>query len=193
MQGLEQASDHDLIALVARGDHAGFAAFAALVRRHGPSIRRLARALTDDVAADDVLQEAMVDAFRGAAGFRGEGSVRGWLFALARNRAVRHRASARRAEIPDTPLLQLGVEAGYGERPERAAERLEQRDALSVGLARLPPEEREILLLRDVEGLSGEEAAEVLGLALPAMKSRLHRARLRLMAALRETGGSDGE
>lgn len=190
MQDLGQAGDRELIDLVARGDRA---AFGVIVRRHGPSLRRLARALTSDAVADDVLQEALIDAFRHAGGFRGDGSVRGWLFTLTRHRAFHQRASTRAAEIPDSPLLELGLEAGFGERPEVVSERLEQRDALAVGLARLAPEEREILLLRDVEGLSGEEAATVLGLELGAMKSRLHRARLRLMAALRETGGSDGE
>lgn len=193
MQSPEAEGDRALIERVARGDRA---AFEALVRRHGAAVRRFARALTDDASADDVLQEAMLDAFRGAAGFRGDASVRSWLFTLTRNRAFHHRESERRRAVADTPLLELGVEAGFGRDPERLAERIERRDAIFVGLARLAPEEREILLLRDVEGLSGEEAATVLGLELPAMKSRLHRARLRLMNALRElgeNGGDDGE
>jgi RNA polymerase sigma-70 factor (ECF subfamily) len=190
VQDLGQAGDRELIERVAVGDRA---AFELIVRRHGPSLRRLARALTSDAVADDVLQEALLDAFRHASGFRGDGSVRAWLFTLTRHRAFHQRTRAGSVEIPDTPLLELGLEAGFGERPERVAERLEQRDAISVGLARLSPEEREVLILRDVEGLSGEEAAVVLGVELAAMKSRLHRARLKLMGALRETGGSDGE
>lgn len=189
MQDLRQAGDRELIERVAGGDRP---AFGEIVRRYGPSLRRHARALTSDAMADDVLQEALLDAFRHAGSYRGDGSVRGWLFTLTRHRAFHQRAHARAAEIPDTPLLELGLEAGFGERPELVAERLEQRDAITVGLARLAPEEREVLLLRDVEGLSGEEAAAVLGLELTAMKSRLHRARLKLMGALRETGGSDG-
>jgi RNA polymerase sigma-70 factor (ECF subfamily) len=190
VQDLGQAGDRELIERVAAGDGA---AFAVIVRRYGPSLRRLARALTSDATADDVLQEALLDAFRHAGGYRADGSVRAWLFTLTRHRAFHQRERTRAAEIPDSPLLELGLAAGFGERPERVAERLEQRDALAVGLGRLAPEEREVLLLRDVEGLSGEEAAAVLGLEITAMKSRLHRARLRLMGALRETGGSDGE
>jgi RNA polymerase sigma-70 factor (ECF subfamily) len=189
VQDSPQERDGELIALIARGDGA---AFARLVRTHGPAMRRFARALTDEASADDVLQEAMIDAYRGAAGFRGDASVRSWLFTLARNRAFHHRVAAKKREVPDTPLLELGLEAGFGAEPEKLADRVEQRDALTRALAKLAEEEREILILRDVEGLSGEEAATVLGLEIPAMKSRLHRARLRLMTALREIGGDDG-
>ncbi len=183
------SDDRELIERVSAGDHA---AFEALVRRHGPAVRRFARALTDDSSADDVLQEAMLDAFRGASTYRGECSVRSWLFTLARHRAFHLRASSSKREVPDADLLELGLEAGFGANPERLAERVERLDTVTVAMSRLAPEEREVLVLRDVEGLSGEEAAAVLGLELTAMKSRLHRARLRLMSALREIGGHDG-
>lgn len=193
MQDSGQAGDVELIQRIARGDRA---AFSVLVRRHGPALRRFARALAGEAVADDVLQEAMLDAYRGAAGFRAESSVRGWLFTLARHRAFHHRAAEKRREAQGATLLELGLAAGFGRDPERLAERAEEREAVRLALSRLPPEEREVLVLRDVEGLSGEEAASVLGLEVPAMKSRLHRARLRLMTALRETlresGGDDG-
>lgn len=76
-------------------------------------MRRFARALTDDASADDVTQDAMLDAFRGAGGYRGESRVRSWLFTLARNRAFHLRSAARR-EVSDTPLIELGVAAGAG-------------------------------------------------------------------------------
>ncbi len=110
-----ESDDRNLIDRVARGDHT---AFEALVRRHGPAVRRFARALTDDASADDVTQDAMLDAFRGAGGYRGESSVRSWLFTLARNRAFHHRSAARRREVSDTPLIELGVAAGCGQNPE---------------------------------------------------------------------------
>ena len=86
-------------------------------------------------------------------------------------------------------LDELGVEAGWG--AEDALEVLARKDALRQAMATLDPEDQEILTLRELEGLSGPEAAEVLGLSLAAMKSRLHRARLKLAAALRK-GGIDG-
>ena len=85
------------------------------------------------------------------------------------------------------PLARLGERAGWGsETPEALMAALERRDALERGLDTLRSEEREILLLRDVEGLSGDEAAEVLGISRAAMKSRLHRARLGFAAAMRK-------
>lgn len=66
--------------------------------------------------------------------------------------------------------------------------RAESREHLMRGLSSLAPDEREVLILRDLEGLSGEQTADILHLSLPAMKSRLHRARLRLSSALRPGG-----
>ena len=86
------------------------------------------------------------------------------------------------------PLDELGLQAGWGCPPwtDSFIESLERRDTLEKALARLAPDEREILVLRELEGLSGEETAAVLELSLPAMKSRLHRARLRLATVLVE-------
>jgi RNA polymerase sigma-70 factor (ECF subfamily) len=75
--------------------------------------------------------------------------------------------------------------------PEALAGRLETQAMLERALASLGDEDREVIVLRDLEGLSGEETAQALGLSLPAMKSRLHRARLRLLAAVKG-GGSHG-
>jgi RNA polymerase sigma-70 factor (ECF subfamily) len=83
------------------------------------------------------------------------------------------------------PLETLGVQAGWGD-DGAALESLARRDLLRRALRRLRPDDREILVLRELEGLPGAEVAEMLELTLAAMKSRLHRARLRLAAALRE-------
>lgn len=85
------------------------------------------------------------------------------------------------------PLEELGERAGWGSEDQDAAVRaLERRDCLNQAFARLHPTEREILILRDIEGFTGRETADLLGLGLAAVKSRLHRARLGLLAALRE-------
>jgi RNA polymerase sigma-70 factor (ECF subfamily) len=90
---------------------------------------------------------------------------------------------------PEGSLKALGVSAGWGtEDPERMAARAQDRAFLARAFGRLPEAYREILTLRDLEGIPGETVAEMLGLALPAMKSRLHRARLALAACLREDG-----
>ena len=71
-------------------------------------------------------------------------------------------------------------------------ERAEERAVLARALASLPPDDREVLVLRDLEGLDGPHVAELLGLPLPTMKTRLHRARLRFAASLRH-GGLDAD
>ena len=177
---------------IARGDRA---AFDALATRHAGGMQRLARAITgQDALAADVTQEALVAAYRGAAGYRAElGPVRNWLLAITRNAAHRALRSCREDLHADLEpeLLQLGVAAGWGsEDPERTFEALQDAERLVFAIGSLAIEDREVLLLRDVEGLSGEETARSLELTLPAMKSRLHRARLRLLAALREGDGS---
>lgn len=186
MLGEERSGDADLIAAAARGDRA---AFETLVLRHQAAVFRFARAIArSDAEAEDVLQEAFLGAWRGAASFRGESAVRSWLFTIARNAALRH--GRRRAGEPAEmePLDILGERAGWGDAhdPEALAIRRESRETLERALASLADDDREIVLLRDVEGLSGEETAGVLQIGLPAMKSRLHRARLRLAAALQE-------
>jgi RNA polymerase sigma-70 factor (ECF subfamily) len=180
----ETRPDDDLIRAAAAGDRV---AFGELVARHQAAVYRLARAMAG-TAAEDVLQDAFVDAWRGAATYRGDASVKAWLLAIARHAAVRN--GLRRAPIAteEATLEQLGAAAGWGEDAEALIAVAQRRDCVGRALARVAPDDREILILRDVEDLSGEETARALGIGLAAMKSRLHRARLRLAAALREGG-----
>jgi RNA polymerase sigma-70 factor (ECF subfamily) len=140
--------------------------------------------------AEDALQECFVSAWRAAATYQGAGSARGWLFSIARN-ALRRQHRKRVGEPAEWESFeQLGVQAGWGEASDFSA-RFEIEDELSWALEHLPHEEREVVVLRDLHGLSGEEAAEALDLSVAAMKSRLHRGRLRMMAVLRETEVED--
>lgn len=137
---------------------------------------------SDDV--EDALQECFVGAWRGAAAYRGTGSVRGWLFAIARN-ALRRQYRRRVGEPGQLDSLEeLGGRAGWGRSDDFSA-RFDDAEELAWAMEQLSPEEREAVTLRDLEGLTGEETAEALGLSLAAMKSRLHRGRLHLMAILR--------
>jgi RNA polymerase sigma-70 factor (ECF subfamily) len=134
--------------------------------------------------AEDAAQECFISAWRGAATYDGFGSARGWLFAIARNSLRRqHR---RHVGEPDTmvSLERLGEDAGWGAVSDFSA-RFDARDMLEHALTRLPLEEREVVALRDLAGFSGDDTAQALGLSVPAMKSRLHRGRLRLMGVLR--------
>ncbi|HUP50266.1 MAG TPA: RNA polymerase sigma factor [Thermoanaerobaculia bacterium] len=177
-------SDAELLARTAAGDRE---ALEGLVSRHEAAVFRFARAVTGDhAAAEDVLQETFVSVWKHAGSFRGAESARGWILIIARNAA--HRQFRRHAGEPESfqPLADLGAEAGWAAHDPRLPERLADRQLVEMGFRDLAPEEREILILREVEGFSGDEVAGMLGLSVAAMKSRLHRARLRFLANVRE-------
>lgn len=180
----DTSSDRDLIAATVAGDRS---AFERLVARHAAAVLRMATIVTGDASsAEDAAQQAFLSAFRNAASFRAEASFRAWLLTITRRAAYRVCKKQSREEPMDEPMMQLGLEAGWGsEDPEALAIAAERRDLLSSALASLAAPDQEVLVLRDVEGLRGAEAAEVLGIGERALKSRLHRARLRLAAALR--------
>lgn len=194
MQMSERITDEELLRRTAEGCKE---AFALLVERHRAAVYRLARAMTRSVeAAEDVLQETFLAAMRAAADFRGEAKVRTWLLTIARNVALQHgrlRSGEPEAFLPIETLS----EASSRKLPELKQDIMEpilQREELLHALERLTEDDREVLVLRELEGLSGEEAASVLGITPTAMKSRLHRARLRLASVLLEgTGGGEGE
>ena len=181
---IAQRGDAELIRRTAAGDRDAFAAFVA---KHGGAIHRFLRTVAGH-SAEDALQETFLGAWRGAASFREESSPRTWLFTIARNAALR--LQRKRVAEPESfeSLEDLGAAAGWGdEDPERLLIKRESADLVASALLRLADGDREVLLLRDVEGLSGDEAAAVLGLTVAAMKTRLHRARLRLAAEVRKT------
>ena len=175
-------ADAALLAQAAEGDAQAYASF---VDRHREAVWRFARSLTRDPAtAEDALQETFLSAWRGARSFRGEDSAAGWLLAIARHAVYRqHRA---RAGEPDRleSLTELGEAAGWGADPDPLGQ-LATRDEVQRALARLPLADRELLLLREVEGFSNEVCASILEIGLPALKSRLHRARLRFVSSYR--------
>ena len=179
------ASDRHLIARTAAGDRR---AFEQLVERHAAAVLRLARAMSDPATAEDAMQQTFLSAYQNAASFRGDASVRTWMLTIARNTTARLRGKAQREEPVEEPLMQLGIGAGWGsDDPETIAIAAERKGALRTALAMLSPADQEVLILRDLEGLRAAEAAEVLGIQERALKSRLHRARLRLAVSLRDS------
>lgn len=179
-------ADAEDLRRTAGGDREAFERF---VDRHEAGVLRYVRnVVADPDRAEDALQDTFVAAWRGAAGFRGEGSARAWLLTIARN-AVR-RQGRRRAGEPErfVPLDSLALTAGWGQpaADDDPARRLETRELVERGFRGLDAADREILVLRDLEGFTNEEAARTLGLSVAAVKSRLHRARLRFTGNLRE-------
>jgi RNA polymerase sigma-70 factor (ECF subfamily) len=171
-------TDEGLVRLVAAGDRA---AFGRLVGRHEAALQRFAlRACGGPREAEDALQDGLLALWRGAAGFRADASARTWIFQLVVN-ACHRRHRRRSGEPARTEPVEAAVSLpGADPLPDERAGARELGTALDRALASLPEAAREVLLLRDVEGLSGEETARALGVGLAAMKSRLHRARLDL-------------
>src|SRR4249920_1168244 len=145
----------------------------------------LLRLLGDRSEAEDVAQEVMLRAWQGITRFRGQSSYFTWLYRIAVNEA--NRALERRSRRPARVAIgvdELQLPAPAALDPSRQAENSELRRALGRALAELPPPLRTALVLRDVEGLSTQEAAEIAGVSQAAFKSRLHQARLRVRAAI---------
>lgn len=140
--------------------------------------------------ARDVLQETMLAVAKNIGTFRGESSLSTWLFQIARSHCIKNRR--RRQGVPAVHE-QLDDVAEHTEDPrpgpEHAAGRREQQAMLQRALASLPAGSREVLVLRDVEGLTASEVAEVMGISVAAVKSRLHRARASLEDAFATTRG----
>lgn len=185
MRSGHPASDVEVMARAKQGDPA---ARRELVERHQGAVYGLLRRLTrEDAQAEDLTQETFITALDHLAGWRGEGTVRGWVLSIARSRWLMMRRGERDEPAAEESLEQRGLAAGWGTPmdPEELAARLEQQQVLERALLRLDAESREVLTLRDLEELTGEETAQVLGLSLAAMKSRLHRARLALVASVK--------
>ncbi len=175
--------DRELIQAVAAGD---MRALDALYTRHGAHILAyLSGQLNDRQLAEEVLQDVMLAAWKGARNFRGESRVRTWLLAIARHRAINAR---RRRVLPSTELNEQ-TSTPNGSTPSDIAERNADRAAVQNALRRLPDEQRETLELVFYHGLTGPEVADLLGIAVGTVKSRLHRAK----AALRDLLQNDIE
>jgi RNA polymerase sigma-70 factor, ECF subfamily len=172
--------------LVARAQAGDITAFERLSSAYADRLfMLLLRLLGDRGEAEEVAQEVMLRAWRGISRFRGQSSYFTWLYRIAVNEA--DRALRKKARRPaDVPIgareLQLPASAAFD--PSRQAENNELRRALGQALAQLPPALRTAIVLRDVEGLSTQEAAEIAGISQAALKSRLHQARLRVRAAV---------
>lgn len=175
--------DAELLGAAAAGDATAFETF---MRAHQPTVTRYLTTYAGTSDVDDAVQETFIAAWRGAGGFHGGSSARAWLFTIARHTV--HHQVRRRIDEPTEfmSLEQLAGQAGWGSLAEvSVADAPWEHELLHTALQRLPADEREVLALRELDGFSGDETAKILSLSLPAMKSRLHRARIHLAAQLR--------
>jgi RNA polymerase sigma-70 factor (ECF subfamily) len=188
------ADDRELVTALQRGDPD---AVEQLIDRYGAWVYRVVRRLLDDPRdAEEVTQDVFLTVARKIETFRGEAAFSSWLYRIGVNAAYQ-RLRVRRArpvEVSLEPLLPVFDDQGrlagpvvdWSARVQDPAVALEARAALEQGLARLPEDYRVVVLLRDVEGLTNEDVAGILGLSVLAVKSRLHRARLALRHVLTE-------
>ena len=178
--------DAALIQRVLDGDQE---AYADLVRAHQARIRRLcAHLLGDAMLADDAAQEVFFKAYQQLASFRQQSSFSTWLYRIASNQCLDllRRRRRERTESWDALVEQQGeqVHEHLAVSPE-AAPTPAYADLAHRALARLSPDDRLVLTLRELEGLSYEEIAQALQCSLDAVKSRLRRAREKLSNAAR--------
>lgn len=161
-------------------------AFSMLVRRHQrPLYRYLVRMLGSPDDAMELTQEAFVRAWQALPQWQPNARFRTWLFRIANNAALD--VLRRRATVAFEPLDDALEPLHHGAGPERQAELSQELRELERALARLAPEHRDILLLREVENMSYEEIGQVLALEAGTVKSRLARARAALIEHIRRS------
>ena len=176
-------------------------AFAALVDKYGPSLLRLAQLYVSSRAvAEEVVQETWLAVLTGIERFEGRSSLKTWLFRILTNKA-KTRGQREGRTLPFSSLASDGDEDQTAVAVERFArggawatpprgvpeERLlagETRARVDQAISALPPNQRAVITLRDVEGLSAEEACNVLGLSETNQRVLLHRARAKVRTAL---------
>lgn len=179
----DPAEERRLLTAARRGD---CRALDLLTRRISSSLYRFGRGFCRDPHdAEDVMQEVLVALLASLHRFRGDASLSSWAYIVARNACARRRKHGARHQSLERGNSGAALEIrDPGAGPERAAERRELREALERAIATLPASQRDVLVLRDVEGLSAAQVGGRLGLGERAVKSRLHRARLALRELL---------
>lgn len=188
----DRARERELLAAARAGDRQ---ALDRVVRRLADSAYRFGQTFCRDRDdAEDVKQDVLVALVSTLPSFRGDSSLSTWAWIVARRACARHRRHGRRTQSLETAGEEPGRELPDPRPgPERDAERHELRAALERAIASLPAPQREVIVLRDVEGLPAARVAKLLGIQVRAVKSRLHRARLALRDALGAHAGSHVE
>jgi RNA polymerase sigma-70 factor (ECF subfamily) len=187
-------ADADLLDALREGDEE---AFVTLVSRHQGMLLRVARAFVPSGAiAEEVVQDTWLGVLRGVEGFAGRATFRTWLLAILVNRA--RSAGAREQRTlpigggePAVDPARFDAAGAWSEPPRRWEEDVDDRllaeslsDRIEAVLAELPAQQREVLVLRDVQGLTGREVCELLGISDGNQRVLLHRGRGRLRSAL---------
>ncbi|MEZ4329570.1 MAG: RNA polymerase sigma factor [Polyangiales bacterium] len=166
-------------ALIERAKSGDGAAMQALLTELSPSVRRFGQQLCRHEAdAMDVMQDTLLAVASHLGDFEQRAALSSWVFALARSACNRRRRGLKnQPHLPESTVLH---HADDGATPEERLEAAQVGRAIGRALCGLPDAQREVIVMRDLLGLSAAETAERLGITVPALKSRLHRARTAL-------------
>ena len=177
-------NDADLVHFAQAGDNR---AFDELVRRYRDKVYRLSyKILRHEEDAAEALQDAFLSAYRGLPRFKAESSFSTWLYRIATNASLMKYRKRREGHV-SLEQSQSGEDGAeplqvpdWSTQPLQELLDSETREVMEEGIQRLPEELRTVFVLRDIQELSNAEVAEILGLTVAAVKSRLHRARIAL-------------
>jgi len=188
--GVAFAGEAELLDGLRTGDSTAYRQF---VESNSANVYNLAlKLLGDEQEAEDVLQETFLNAFKAIGHFEGRSQLSTWLYRIAYNASLmrlRKRDQMTTFSI-DEHLGEAGEERGspplvdWSTMPDDQLLSAEARQEMDKAIAELPETLRSAFVLRDIQGMSGQETAEVLGITVQAVKNRLHRARLRLRERL---------
>ncbi len=173
--------DEALVDLAVAGD---LEAFETLVRRYRPIVFRVAARIVGQSDADDVTQDTFLRAFHRLPQFRADSPFRAWLLRIAHNAAL-DALARRRAPVREPAEEDVVVGRAPERTPAEELEVSERRRRLALKLEQVPAAHRTVLVLRDLEGLSYEEIAQITASPLGSVKGRLFRARRELIEILR--------
>ncbi len=202
---MPEGYEEELVERLKRRDEA---AFTELIRLYEKRIfQLLLRMLGDRGEAEDVAQDVFLTVFKSIDSFRGDSKLSTWLYRIATNHCknrikyLERRARGKKTELDDLSeherLESVSMSASaHVARPDQQAEANQMEAIMRRAISELDEEQRELVILRDVENLSYEEIQEITGLPEGTVKSRLHRARLSLAKTVRaasETGTMDGK
>lgn len=180
------SDDHRLIAECLQGNPA---AFGLLVRRYQDRLYHTVYRMVDNQEdALDIVQEAFLNAYQSLDGFKGDSLFFTWLYRIAVNTAISFKRKRRIAVSIDAGRNgEAGIEPldeSELTRPGHAMEQAEEESRINRALAKLSPEHRTVLIMKDMEGQKYEHMADLLGVPIGTIRSRLHRARLELREVL---------
>jgi RNA polymerase sigma-70 factor (ECF subfamily) len=211
-RSIAHREDETLVAALCRGDAD---AFATLVDRHSPAMIRVAMAYVPTrAAAEEAVQETWIGVMRGIDGFEGRASLKTWIFRILTNVAMRSGARERRS-MPFSALAEAentgqpsvdpdrflpsdhelfpghwAIMPARWPTPEEGLLAGETREVITAAIAELPPAQRTVIALRDVEGWSSEEVCEALEISAGNQRILLHRARSRVRNAIESYYGA---